>query len=57
MRKRSKLPNDFTESSRWWEGRIEFKAEWTFEGSPKYLKSRRCREPNPLSIRSVCQYI
>ncbi len=33
------------------------KAEWPFEGSPKSFESRRCREPNPLSIRCVCQYI
>lgn len=29
--------------------------EWTFEGSLKSAdESMACREPNPLSIRSVC---
>ena len=35
--------------------RMDFEAEWTFEGGPNE-KSRRCQGPNPLSIRRVCQY-
>jgi hypothetical protein len=35
MRKRSKLSNDMTESSRWWDCCIELIAEWTFEGGLK----------------------
>ena len=35
---------------------MDFNSEWTFEGGLNE-KSRRRREPNPLSIRSVCQYV
>ena len=31
--------------------------EWTSEGGPKSMESRRRREPNPLPIRSVCLYM
>ena len=33
MRKSSKLTQEIPESCRWWEGGIEWFAEWTFEGS------------------------
>lgn len=33
---------------------MELVSEWTFEGSRKSVESMVCREPNPLSIRSVC---
>ena len=53
MRKSSKHSSEITESGGWWDLRMEQIAEWTFEGGPKFLKSRRRREPNPLSIRSA----
>ena len=43
-----------TESCRRWDCSTAWMIEWTFEGSPKSRQeSRRCREPNPLSIRNV----
>ncbi len=36
---------------------MDFEVEWTFEGDTEMKKSRYCREPNPLSIRRVCQYM
>lgn len=53
MRKSSKHSSEITESGGWWNLRMEQIAEWTFEGGPKFSKSRRRREPNPLSIRSA----
>ena len=35
---------------------MKFRVEWTFEGG-RNEKSRRRREPNPLSIRSICWYV
>ena len=36
---------------------MELIVEWTFEGSLKSLESMVCREPDPLSMWSVCQYM
>ncbi len=56
MRKRSKLEK---KSQRAADGGI---AVWTLKlnglsRAARNEKSRRCREPNPLSIRRVCQYM
>ena len=58
MRKSSKHFCEITESCRRWDCSMEQFAEWTFEGglNDRIIFSRSHREPNPLSIRSVCQY-
>ena len=38
LRKRSKLPNNITESRRWWDCGMALLAEWTFEGSSERLQ-------------------